>query len=344
MVEGEGGKASVKRYGNLFEAIVSFDNLMVAARKASRGLKDKYRVAAFYFNLERELLALQEELHAKTYTPRPLRTFWIRDPKARKIGAPDFRDRVVHHALFNLTEPILEKGYIYHSYACRKGKGTHSAIKHAQRCCRTYRYFLKCDIKQYFESIDHQILKNILNKRFKDPDLIWLLNTIIDMPDDSARGIPIGSLTSQHFANLYLNTFDHYVKDTLKVKGYLRYMDDFLLFDNDKAKLHVLKSKISIFLAEELRLELKEKVTIIAPCNEGIPFLGFQIFPNLTRIKSENKRRLLHKLQVRVEEFRNGQITEEKYAQSLRSITEHLKIGDTYNLRRGIVDTMCLVG
>lgn len=334
----------MKRYGNLFEAIISFDNLMVAARKALRGMKGKYRVAAFYFNLENELLALQEELSSKTYKPRPLRTFLIRDPKARKIGAPDFRDRVVHHAIFNVIEPIFEKGYIYHSYACRKEKGTHRAIRQVQKYCRTYNYVLKCDIKKYFESIDHQLLKGMLNRRFKDPDLLWLLNTIIDTRALNKRGIPIGSLTSQHFANYYLNKLDYYSKDTLKVKGYLRYMDDFLLFDNDKAKLHVLKSKISRFLVEELRLELKEKVTIIAPCNEGVPFLGFQIFPNLTRIKSENKRRLIHKLSVRVEEFRNGQITEEKYAQSLMSIAEHLKIGDTYNLRRGIFDKMCLIG
>lgn len=328
----------MKRYGNLFQKIVSFDNLIKAAYRAFKGKKHKRIVRWFYFYYEYQLLRLKRELTSKTYLPRPLRNFLIRDPKIRLISAPAFRDRVLHHAICNIIEPILEKGYIYHSYACRVGKGTHRAIKQARRYCQKYDYYLKCDIKRYFQSIDHEILKKLLDNKFKDPQLKWLLDTIIDSSNDTGKGIPIGSLTSQHFANFYLSRLDHYIKDELAIKGYIRYMDDFLLFGNDKGVLHVLEAKIEFFLASHLQLQLKEKVTIIAPVHVGIPFLGFRIFPGYIRLKQENKRRSLKKLKRRVEGFRQGIIREEKYTQSLMSITEYLKIGKTYYLRRSVYD------
>lgn len=332
----------MKRYGNLFEEIVSFKNLLTAAKKAFRGKKDKTRVARFYFDMEKELLRLREELLNKTYKPRPLRKFQIREPKPREIGASDFRDRVVHHALCNVIEPILERSFIHHSYACRIGKGTHRAVKQAQIFSRRHSYFLKCDIRKYFASIDHGILKEMLAGKFKDADLIWLLNTIIDSAESEevGKGVPIGSLTSQHFANRYLDKLDHYIKDTMRVKSYLRYMDDFILFGDEKADLHSLHSCIVKFLSHELKLELKVKATIIAPVLEGVPFLGFRIFPNVIRLKHENKKRALNTLKSRNRAFKAGKINEEKYAQSLMSITEHLKIGNTYNLRKDIFTKM----
>jgi retron-type reverse transcriptase len=209
--------------------------------------------------MENELLRIREELRNKTYKPKPLRIFRIREPKVREIGASDFRDRVVHHAVCNVIEPILERGYIHHSYACRVGKGTHRAVRQAQIFGRKNRYYLKCDIKHYFASIDRDILKEIIVRKLKDPDLIWLLNTIIDRApsDQPEKGIPIGSLTSQHFANLYLDRLDHYIKDYLRVKSYLRYMDDFILFCDEKTDLHSLHISIRNFLHDELELELK---------------------------------------------------------------------------------------
>lgn len=336
----------MKRYGNLFEDIISFKNLLAAAKKAFRGKKDKTRVARFYFDMEKELLRLQEELLNKTYKPQPLRKFQIREPKPREIGASDFRDRVVHHAIFNAIEPIFERSFIHHSYACRIGKGTHRAVKQAQIFSRRHSYFLKCDIRKYFARIDHDILKVILARIFKDADLIWLLNTIMDSAEseDVGKGVPIGSLTSQHFANLYLDKLDHYIKDSLRIKGYLRYMDDFILFGDEKAELHLLHSSIRSFLSDELKLELKEKATIIAPVLEGIPFLGFRIFPQVIRLKQENKKRALNKLKSRSRTFKAGKISEEKYTQSLMSITEHLKIGNTYNLRKDIFSKMFFQG
>lgn len=284
----------MKRCGNLFEEITSFENPVVAAKRAFRGKKDKARVARFYFDMENELLCIREELRNKTYKPRPLWIFRIREPKVREIGASDFRDRVVHHAVCNLIEPILERGYVHHSYACRAGKGTHRAVRQAQIFSRRNRYFLKCDIKHYFASIDREVLKEIIARKFKDHDLIWLLSTIMDIAQSDQLGkcIPIGSLTSQHFANLYLDRLDYYIKDYLRVKSYLRYMDDFILFGADKTDLHLLHFDIRNFLHDVLELELKEHATMLAPVLDGIPFLDFRIFPNLIRLKQENKKGL----------------------------------------------------
>jgi len=328
----------LKRYGNLFEEIVSFENLLLASKKAFRGKKDRERVAEFYFNLENELLCIREELLGKTYRSLPLRIFRIYEPKEREIGASDFRDRVVHHAICNKIEPIFDRTFIYHNYACREGKGTHRAILQAQTFSRKYRYFLKCDISKYFASIDNEVLKRMLAGKFKDPDLLWLLHLIIDSPNPefSQKGIPIGSLTSQLFANMYLDRLDHYIKDVLRVKAYLRYMDDFIIFADDKVELHLLHAKIRAFLGSELRLEMKEKETVIAPTMEGLPFLGFRIFPNLIRLKHENKKRTLQKMKLKARNFELGILDEKKYSQSLMSSTEHLKTGDTYRLRKDI--------
>lgn len=338
----------LKRYANLFEEIVSFENLLYAAKKAFRGKKDKARVARFYFDMENELLCLREELLDRTYTPRPLRLFEIREPKIREIGASDFRDRVVHHAVCNVIEPILERSFIHHSYACRTGKGTHRAVYQAQIFSRKYKYgyYLKCDIKKYFASIDRDTLKSILSRKFKDPHLIWLLDIIIDGDESymAENGIPIGSLMSQHFANLYLDRLDHYIKDSLKVKSYLRYMDDFILFADEKTDLHVLHSSIMTFLNNELQLKLKEKATIIAPVHEGVPFLGFRIFPNLIRLQHENKKRALNTIRSRNAAYNAGKITEEKYSQSLMSVNEHLRIGNTFSLRKEIYSRMFFQG
>lgn len=330
----------MKRYGHLYEKITSFANLLLAAKKALKGKKDKNRAAEFYFNLENEIIEIQRALEYKTYRPKPIRTFIIMEPKVREIGASEFSDRVVHHAVCNVIEPVFEKSYIHQSYACRKGRGLHAALKQAQRYCRAYEYFLKLDIRKYFGSIDHHILKRMLERKFKDPDLLWLLDIMINSLPAGDKGIPIGSLTSQHFANFYLDKLDHYIKESLGVSGYLRYMDDFILFGNQKEELHVFKSKISRFLEEELHLQLKEKACLLAPCMSGVPFLGFRLFPGLIRLKQENKRRSLRKLKKRNREYGKGKIDEAKYARSLMSITEHLKTANSYHLRRDVFSKM----
>jgi len=230
----------MKTYNHLFEQICSFENLLSAAKKAQRSKKLKQDVARFNFRLEHELLKLQEELLNGTYQPGGYYEFYIFEPKKRMISAAPYRDRVVHHALCNLIEPIFDKTFIYDSYACRKDKGTHRAVERFTQFCRKNKYVLKCDVKKYFPSIDHEILYELICRKIADKRTLWLIKLIIDSSNEQERvleyyqgddlftslarrmGIPIGNLTSQFFANIYLNGFDHYVKEQLQCRYYIR--------------------------------------------------------------------------------------------------------------------------
>lgn len=229
----------MKRVGYLWSHLISFDNLLRSAEKACKGKRFRPSTAAFHFNLEHELWALHEELANKTYRPGTYRSFFIHEPKKRQISAAPYRDRVVHHALTQVLEPIFEKCFISDSYACRKGKGTHAAVDRCQEFARQFRYVLKADIQKFFPSIDHEILKQLVARRIKDPDVLWLVSQIIDhsnpqeevqnwfsgddlfTPTEHSRGIPIGNQTSQFFANVYLDPLDHFVKNRLRIKGYV---------------------------------------------------------------------------------------------------------------------------
>ena len=244
----------MKREGNLWQGMIAFKSLLLAAHAAARGKRFKPCVARFVFDLERQLLRLQEELASKTYRPGPYRTFTIYEGKTRQISAAPFRDRVVHHALTGILEPIFERSFVFDSYACRKGKGTHAAVDRCQQFARRYRYVLKADVRKFFPSIDHQILKTLVARRIKDPDVLWLVGLIIDhsnppgpplmwfpgddlfTPTERRRGLPLGNQTSQFFANVYLDPLDHFVCDRLG-SSYVRYVDDFLVFADDKRRL-----------------------------------------------------------------------------------------------------------
>jgi RNA-directed DNA polymerase len=252
----------MKRLANLYSKIATFENLLLAAKRATRGKKAKNSVISFDFNLENELILLKQQLESKSYRPRPYSQFEVKEPKVRKICSSDFRDRVVHHAICNFLEPIIERRSVFDSYACRNGKGAHLAVSRCQEFSRKFKYYLKCDIKKFFESIDHQILKNLLQRMIKDSDLLWLVDMIIDhkVPGNAdGKGLPIGNLTSQHFANLYLGELDHLIKDRMGIKGYIRYMDDFICFADSKKELWNLLSKIDAFVTQALALELKQK-------------------------------------------------------------------------------------
>jgi retron-type reverse transcriptase len=215
----------MKRIGRLFEQVCSFGALRAAALSAAKGKKSKPRIDGFIRNLENEIIALENELLTKAYRPRPYRTFKIHDPKERMICAADFRDRVVHHALCTALEPIFERMSIFDSYACRKDKGHHAAVRRAQHFINRHPYYLKLDIHKFFDSVDHSILKSQLRCRIKDPDLLRLLDAFIDHPvpwTEPGKGIPIGNLTSQYFANFYLSGLDHFIKEYLRIEGYVR--------------------------------------------------------------------------------------------------------------------------
>jgi retron-type reverse transcriptase len=287
----------MKTFKGLFPQIGSFANLFQAALRARKQKKETPEMARFHFHLEGELFKLQQELKEKTYVPGPYQTFTIYDPKTRLISAAPYRDRVVHHALCQVIEPVFEPTFIFDSYANRVGKGSHKAIERFQQYARKYPYVLKCDIKKFFPSVDHAVLKKELRWKVACADTLWLIDTIIDhsnpqephhayfpgdhlfSPLERRRGLPIGNLTSQFWANVYMNRFDHFVKEQLRVPGYIRYVDDFVLFSDRKAQLWSWKKAILHYLVG-LRLLLHPHKTHIYHTRKGVPFLGFQVFPH----------------------------------------------------------------
>ena len=306
-----------------------------------RGKRSKKSAAAFFFHLENEIVALQQELVTGQYRPGPYVLFEVMEPKPRKICSSKFRDRVVHHAICNIIDPIFERRSIFDTYACRKGRGSHMAIKRCQSFTRRFKYFLKCDIRKFFESVDQEILKSLLRRQFKDSRLLNLLGVIVDhaVPgNELGKGIPIGNLTSQHFANYYLGFLDHYLKDRLRVGGYVRYMDDFISFSNDKAELHRLHMQIEEFIQRELKLSLKDKATMLAPVSEGVPFLGFRVYPGLIRLKRENLVRIRQSIRRKEEDYANGKITQKGLILSVNSIVGHVTHVDSMQERRRLFE------
>ena len=330
----------MKRHSGLFEQIVAFRNLLLAARTAARGKREQASVAQFEFYLEWELLQLQEELVHGQYQPGAFFTFEVHDPKRRRICAAPYRDRVLHHAIAHIIEPLLDRRLIFDTYACRLDKGTHAAIRRAQYFARHHRYFLKFDIHKFFDSVDHGILAQRLRRIIKDRALLRLLDRIIEHapPDQSlGKGLPIGNLTSQHFANAYLGVLDQYIKNQLCIRGYLRYMDDHLVFGDDKEQLHEQLVQIKVFLHQELQLTLKERATVIAPVTEGIGFLGVRIYPGVIRLNARSLRRFRRQVQAREQAYQAGFLDEKSLIESVGSLYAHVSHANTLHLRQQMV-------
>ncbi len=329
----------MKRVGYLFKELCSFKNLYRAFHRACRGSGKTDEACRFFFRLEPELLSLQADLQSGAYRPAKYRYFQIYDPKERTISVAPFRDRVAHHALVGVIEPVFDLTFIRDSYATRKGKGSHKAILRAQEFLGRNEWYLKFDIEKYFDSIDHELLLALLQRKIKDKRVLDLAAVIIKNSDASrdlgaGKGLPIGNLTSQFFANVYLDPLDHYVKDKLGRKCYLRYMDDGVIFAGEKDCLREVLMMIRTFLGRELHLKLKERATLINTRQHGLPFLGCRIFPGLIRVKNENVRRIKRRMQMREREFQQGKIEEERFLCSMRSSVAHLAFADTLKLRR----------
>jgi retron-type reverse transcriptase len=350
----------LKRHGNLWPQITDFTNLMEAARKAQRGKRFQENVLAFNYDLETNLLELQEELIAQTYRPGPYKTFQIVEPKKRMISAAPYRDRVVHHALCNVIAPIFERTFTPDSYANRKGYGTHRALRKFVEYARTSRYVLQCDVRKYFPSIDHEILKAILRRKIKCRETLWLIETIIDasneqepvnqffpgddlfMPFERRRGLPIGNLTSQFFANVYLNGFDHFVREELKARRYVRYVDDFALFSDDRDFLRRARGSIEERLAK-LRLRIHPVKSQLFETRRGANFVGFRVLPDRLRVRAENLRRARRRLRLLQRRYRDGEIGLGKLTECIRSWIAHLEHGDTWRLREGVFAAVAFV-
>ena len=350
----------MKRYGNLWPAIASFDNLLQAAKQAQQGKRFRANVLAFNFGLERELFTLQTELRNQTYQPGGYRTFKIWDPKPRLISAAPYRDRVVHHALCNVITPLLERTLITDTYANRIGYGTHKALKQFTHWARSYRYCLQCDVQKYFPSIDHSILKGLIREHIKCSDTLWLIDLIIDASNEQEpvieyflgddlltpvvrrKGLPIGNLTSQFFANLYLSPFDHFVKRQLKLKHYLRYVDDFAAFSDDRQELAEAKAAMEEYLAT-LRLKMHPIKSQLFETRHGANFVGFRVLPDRIRVRNDNLVRARRRMKCLQRAYAKDRISFERLTQSVRSWAAHLKHGDTGHLRADIFNQLVFV-
>lgn len=337
----------MRRHGNLFASITAFDTLLLAAHKAQRGKQQRSSVAHFVFHLEPALLALQDELRVGTYRMQPYRSFVIYEPKRRQICAAAFRDRVVHHAICHVLDPLFDASLISDTYACRRGKGTHAAVKRVQALARSFPYVLKCDIRHYFETMDHMLLKTLLRRLLKDQQVLALFDHIIDHPlpgGTPGKGVPIGNLTSQYCANLYLGVLDHFVKERLRLRGYVRYMDDFLVLTDNKPLLHTTLATIRAFLRDTLQLDLKDEVVRIAPVTQGVSFVGFRIFPGLLRLDRRKWTRFRHQVRVLEAQYARGMIAEETLAQAVASMIGHVQHADALTARRQVFAASLFLG
>ena len=342
-----------KLHDGLFEGIANFQALRAAAKRAVLGKRRKPGAAAFYANLEREILRLERELQDGTYRPGRYVEILVRDPKERLVSAAPFRDRVVHHALCAVVCPISEAGFIANSYANRAGKGTHRAIAAYEHYRDRHAHVLRCDIFRYFPSIDHEILKAEFRRRIACNKTLWLMDRIVDgsnaqepvhlhfpgdtlfTPFERRRGLPIGNLTSQFFANLYLDRFDHFVTEVLRAP-YVRYVDDFALFHDDPAVLSEWRARIARFL-EGRRLKLHPRKTVVLSTAQPAVFLGFALDAGgPRRLPEANVRRFRNRLRGLRDRWRAGSVQQGAVDSRVRAWIAHADHARTWRLRHAI--------
>ena len=287
----------MKRINNLYHQIISLDNLRAAEAKARKGKQWQYGVRVFDKNPQGNLLALHEMLLNKTFTTSPYTIFKVYEPKERDVyRLPYFPDRILHHAIMNVLEPVFVSVFTADTYSCIKKRGIHAAanaVKLALKDVPGTQYCFKMDITKFYPSVNHSILKQLIRRKIKDADLLWLLDGIID----SANGLPIGNYLSQYLANFYLTYFDHWIKEQQQVKYYFRYADDLVILSNDKSHLHHLFANINQYLNDKLQLQVKRNYRIF-PVSTGIDFVGYVFFHTHTRLRKgikQNFARMLAK-------------------------------------------------
>ncbi|HEY5410209.1 MAG TPA: RNA-directed DNA polymerase [Caulobacteraceae bacterium] len=343
------------KHDNLFRRIAGFLPLRTAALRAVRGKRKKPGAAAFMANLERELLALERELIGGTYRPGRYVRFEVFDPKHRIVSAAPFRDRVVHHALCAVVEPLCSRSFIANSFANQIGKGSHRAVQVYERYRDRYAHVLRCDIHRYFPAVDHEVLKSSFRRHIRCSQTLSLMDALVDGsnrqepvnlyfagddlfgPFGRRRGLPIGNLTSQFFANLYLNPLDHFVTEVLSA-SYVRYMDDFALFHDDRSVLEEWWGRIGGFL-EHPRLRLHEQKTFIAATAAPAVFLGFELSAGgRRRLPDANVRRFRNRLRSLRDRWRARTVAEDEVRRRVGAWVAHARHADTYRLRCAIFE------
>ncbi len=327
----------MKRYGGIYPRISSRENLSLAFIKAAKGKKLRKEVIAWREDFDLNITRLACQLESGKLDVGHYRFFTVHDPKQREICAASFGERVMHHALMNVCEPAFENYQVYDSYACRTGKGQYKALERTKYFCGKYCWYLKLDIRRYFDSINHAVLLNILERRFREKRVISLFEQIFSSYATSKGcGLPIGNLVSQHCANLYLAVLDHKVKDELGIKGYLRYMDDFVLFGREKRELASLLRELRIFLCTVLRLELKDNIQLNRS-SFGLPFLGYRVYPHSFRLNRYSRERFAAKMKLYQWRYRAGIWDEEELTNHVQPLIAFTQFADAKGFRREVL-------
>ncbi|MEW6525099.1 MAG: reverse transcriptase/maturase family protein [Spirochaetota bacterium] len=320
----------------LFASIYDYSNLLLAWKKTQRLRKYNQDIIFFRKNLDENLIIIQNELIWKSYKVSEYQNFVIYEPKKRLISALPVKDRIVQHALVNIIEPVIDRKFIFDSHACRKGHGLKLAVDRFIKFAKKNKYCLKCDIASYFPSINHVVLKLLYRRHISCDDTLWLIDRIIDSTENP--GLPIGNLLSQLSANLYLHELDFYVKHQLKLKYYIRYMDDFVVFDNNYQSLIKIKDSIRDFLQNHLLLNLKEEKSKIHETKNGVDYCGFRCYPSHAVVKKETRIRNYKRITQLANGLKNNIITPDDFLNSLTSIIGHSMYSRNYSYRKNIID------
>lgn len=338
-----------------YEKLYDFKNLYKAHKAARKGKRDMTEVITFEMNLAKNLTELSEAIKNKTYQINGYYSFFVHDPKKRKIHALHYIDRVVQHCLCDeILVPILDKKLIYDNAACRIGKGTHFALERVNSFLRSYYknygdegFFLKCDIRKFFDSIDHCILKEKMKKVINEEDVLWILNLIIDSFETApGKGLPMGNQTSQWFAIFYLDGFDRLIKEKLQIKYYSRYMDDCVLIHHDKEYLKLCRCKLENYINNNLRLDFNSK-TQIFPLKNGVDYLGFHFYVSqggkvIRKVRQQTKKKYKRKIKYLEYAYLNGFVETEEIKQILSSYRAHFSYGHTYKMQKKILNGFVL--
>jgi len=339
----------MKTYNNLYNELCSYDNLYLAYKNARKNKTTKPYVIKFEKDLKNNLLQLRYDLLLHSYRPLQLKTFILRDPKTRKISKSEFRDRIVHHAICKIISPMLEIKFIHDSYANQKGKGVFAAIKRFEyfkgivshnlakikKSNNIKGFVLKADIRKFFDSIDHTILLSIIKRTIKDDRIIWLIRVVLSnyKAKSDSVGMPLGNLTSQFFANVYLNDLDYFIKYELRVKYYIRYVDDFVILHKSKEQLEIYMKEIDSFLTNKLNLKLHSEKSKIFSLYKGVNFLGLKIFPNHKSIQQKNIRKFKNKLELLCQKYDESKVNYDGIYDFVEGWCAYAKNANAYGLR-----------
>ncbi len=315
----------MKRFGYLVEKIAEYDNILLAFYKAKKGKQDKSEVLLFEESLEENVVAMSKKILVGEVDVGKYYRFIITDPKKRTICAAAFEERVLHHAIMNICHPIFERQLIFDTYATRPDKGVHKALTRARQFAARYPYVGKLDVRKYFDSISHKILSEKLERILKDPILLKIFKSIIQSYEvSSGKGIPIGNLTSQYFANFYLSSLDHYAKEDLHTPAYIRYMDDVLIFGETEQQVKTIVGHIVQYAEQRLKLQIKTPVLVST--QQGVSFCGYRLYDKKILLNSRSKKRFTKKYIEYEEKLEKNEWTQQVYQQHiipLLSFTQH---------------------